>query len=71
MSLQGAHVGEYLHWGALSFVAPISWDRSKWRRKSSTENLWLWVLLFVALALGQLTIAVLHPIEFAEMFAST
>jgi len=71
MSLHVALVGEYLRWGALSFVAPIRWERSKWRRRSSTKYAWLWVLLFVALALGQLTIAVLHPIAIAEAFATT
>jgi hypothetical protein len=71
MSLHGALVGEYVRWGVLSFVAPISWERSKWRRRSSTEKLWLWALLFAALALGQLAIALLYPIEFTEAFAST
>ncbi|HUK10265.1 MAG TPA: hypothetical protein VLX09_20510 [Stellaceae bacterium] len=71
MSLHGALVAEYLRWGALSFVAPIGWERSKWRRRSGTKHVWLWVLIFVALALGQLTIAVLHPVAVAEVFATT
>jgi len=71
MSLHGTLVGEYLRWGALSFVAPVTWERSKWLQRSSTENLWLGVLLFAALALGQLTIAVLHPVPIAEVFGAT
>jgi hypothetical protein len=71
MSLHGALVGEYLRWGTLSFVVPVSWERSKGRRRTSTKNLWLWVLLFTALAIGQLTIGILHPEQIAEVFGTT
>ena len=61
MSLHGALVGEYLRWGTLSFVVPASWERSKWRRRSSTEILWPWVLLFAAMALFQIAMTATHP----------
>ena len=71
MSLHGALVGEYLRWGVLSLVVPVSWEGSKWRRRSSTKNLWLLVLLFAALAVGQLTIGILYPEQIAEVFGTT
>jgi len=70
MSLRNLLVAECLRWGALCFVGEIGWNRSK-RYRSSKQRIWPWALLFTVLALGQLTIGVLHSQEMAEVFAST
>ena len=70
MSLQTAFTAGYLHWCALSFVAPAAWEQSK-RGRISDAKMWPWVLLFSALALGQLAIAVFHPVPITEVFATT
>jgi hypothetical protein len=70
MSLENLLASESLRWGALCFVAEFGWNRSK-RYRSSKQKIWLWALLFTVLALGQLTIVVLHHQEKVEVFAST
>jgi hypothetical protein len=70
MSRQGELIGEFLRWGALGFVAPIDWGSSKHNR-ANRAGMWLWAMLFAALALGQLAIGIRHPPKIAEAFTTT
>jgi len=70
MSLHGQLIGEFLRWGVLSFMAPVGWESSKQHWNIKTK-MWPWAVLFAALALGQLAIAVLHPQEITQAFTTT
>jgi hypothetical protein len=71
MSLHHMLTTGYPYWASACFMASPGWEWSD-QHPRTQPGVWPWALLFVALALGQLTVGAFAPDEpITEIFGST